>query len=234
MSAVAATILIIDDELPIRKFLRVVLSAQNYRIIEAPNAKTGLDMLARETPDLIILDIGLPDIDGVEVVRRIRTYSRIPILILSARGDERAKVEAFEQGADDYLTKPFGSDELVARVRTAQRHSFYEKGEDPVFESGDLKVDLVRRHVYVNGREVRLSPTEFSLLRLFVTHAGKVLTHQQMFREVWGGFKDMQYLRVYVRQLRQKLEADPEMPRHIVTEPGVGYRLQIAGEAKAA
>ena len=178
----------------------------------------------------MILDLGLPDIDGIELIRRIRAISKVPIVVLSSRGDERAKVEALELGADDYLTKPFGMEELVARLRTALRHGFQEKGEDPVFRNGDLTVDLVRRRVVVAGNEVKLSPTEFAMLQLLVQHAGKVLTHQQILREVWGNAEDVQYLRVYVRQLRRKLEADPEQPRHIVTESGVGYRLQLVDQ----
>ncbi len=191
----------------------------------------ALDLLARDKPDLVILDLGLPDIDGIELIRRIRAVSNVPLVVLSSRGDERAKVEALELGADDYLTKPFGMEELVARLRTALRHGFQAKGEDPVFRSGDLTVDLVRRRVLVGDGEVKLSPTEFAMLQLLVQHAGKVLTHQQILREVWGNAEDVQYLRVYVRQLRRKLETDPERPRHIVTESGVGYRLQLAEPA---
>jgi two-component system KDP operon response regulator KdpE len=228
MTANPISVLVIDDEPPIRRFLRTSLSPQNYRVIEAGDATSGLDLIAREKPDLVILDLGLPDMDGLDVIRRIRAKSAVPIVVLSSRGDERAKVEALELGADDYVTKPFGMDELVARLRTALRHRFYEKGEEPVFHSGDLTVDLVRRRVTVGGAEIRLSPIEFAMLQLLVAHAGKVLTHRQILREVWGSAEDVQYLRVYIRQLRRKLEADPERPRHIVTEPGVGYRLQLA------
>ncbi len=228
MTANPISVLVIDDEPPIRRFLRTSLSPQNYRVIEAGDATSGLDLIAREKPDLVILDLGLPDMDGLDVIRRIRAKSAVPIVVLSSRGDERAKVEALELGADDYVTKPFGMDELVARLRTALRHRFYEKGEEPVFHSGDLTVDLVRRRVTVGDAEIRLSPIEFSMLQLLVAHAGKVLTHRQILREVWGSAEDVQYLRVYIRQLRRKLEADPERPRHIVTEPGVGYRLQLA------
>ncbi len=227
MTTNPVSVLVVDDEPPIRRFLRNSLAVQNYRIIEAEDGKSGLELLKREAPDLVILDLGLPDIDGVEVIRRIRASSKVPIVVLSSRGDERTKVEALELGADDYVTKPFGIDELVARLRTALRHGFHEQGQEPVFHSGDLAVDLIRRRVSVGGREVKLSPIEFDMLRLLVRHAGKVLTHQQILREVWGQTADVQYLRVYVRQLRRKLEADPERPRHIVTEPGVGYRLQV-------
>ena len=233
MSSNPVNVLVVDDEPPIRRFLRTSLAVQNYRVSEAENGRAALDLLAREKPDLVILDLGLPDIDGIELIRRIRAISNVPLVVLSSRGDERAKVEALELGADDYLTKPFGMEELVARLRTALRHGFQAKGEDPVFRSGDLTVDLVRRRVMVGSGEVKLSPTEFAMLQLLVQHAGKVLTHQQILREVWGNAEDVQYLRVYVRQLRRKLETDPERPRHIVTESGVGYRLQLADPAPA-
>ncbi|MBV8651209.1 MAG: response regulator [Alphaproteobacteria bacterium] len=233
MSSNPVNVLVVDDEPPIRRFLRTSLAVQNYRVSEAENGRAALDLLGREKPDLVILDLGLPDIDGIELIRRIRATSNVPLVVLSSRGDERAKVEALELGADDYLTKPFGMEELVARLRTALRHGFQAKGEDPVFRSGDLTVDLVRRRVLVGGNEVKLSPTEFAMLQLLVQHAGKVLTHQQILREVWGNAEDVQYLRVYVRQLRRKLETDPERPRHIVTESGVGYRLQLADPSPA-
>jgi two-component system KDP operon response regulator KdpE len=231
MSSNPVSVLVVDDEPPIRRFLRTSLAVQNYRVSEAENGRVALDLLVRDKPDLVILDLGLPDIDGIELIRRIRAISNVPLVVLSSRGDERAKVEALELGADDYLTKPFGMEELVARLRTALRHGFQAKGEDPVFRSGDLTVDLVRRRVLVGDGEVKLSPTEFAMLQLLVQHAGKVLTHQQILREVWGNAEDVQYLRVYVRQLRRKLETDPERPRHIVTESGVGYRLQLAEPA---
>jgi two-component system KDP operon response regulator KdpE len=226
-------VLIIEDELPIRRFLRAGLSVQNFRVIEAETASGGLQLLGRENPELVILDLGLPDMSGFDLIQKIRAACRVPVIVLSSYSDERSKVEALEIGADDYVTKPFGMDELIARMRTAMRHSFYVKGEDPVFHSGDLMVDLVVRKVTVGGREVKLSPTEFGILQLLVTHAGKVLTHQQILREVWGAEQDVQYLRTYVRQLRQKLEADPQIPRHIVTESGVGYRLQLAESISA-
>jgi two-component system KDP operon response regulator KdpE len=233
MSSNPVNVLVVDDEPPIRRFLRTSLAVQNYRVSEAENGRVALELLGREKPDLVILDLGLPDMDGIELIRRIRATSNVPLVVLSSRGDERAKVEALELGADDYLTKPFGMEELVARLRTALRHGFQAKGEDPVFRSGDLTVDLVRRRVLVGGSEVKLSPTEFAMLQLLVQHAGKVLTHQQILREVWGNAEDVQYLRVYVRQLRRKLETDPERPRHIVTESGVGYRLQLADPSPA-
>ena len=225
MTANPVTLLLIEDELPIRRFLRTSLSVQNYRVIEAETAKAGLLALGRENPALIILDLGLPDMDGFDLIENIRANWRTPLIVLSSVGDERSKVNALEIGADDYVTKPFGMDELLARIRTAIRHSFHVKGEDPVFRSGDLTVDLIARKVLVGGREVKLSPTEFAILQLLITHAGKVLTHRQILREVWGDDQYVQYLRTYVRQLRLKLECDPQIPRHILTESGVGYRF---------
>ena len=227
MAINAVHVLVIDDERPIRRLLKSILAVQNYQIIEADDGKTGLDLLRRDKPDLLIVDLGLPDMDGLDIISKIRETSKIPIIVLSSRGDERSKVAALELGADDYVTKPFGADELLARLRTALRHGFQGQGQDPLFQSGDLTVDVVRRHVFAGGKEVKLSPKEYDMLRFLVMHAGKVLTHQQILREVWGNAPDVQYLRVYVRQLRRKLEADPEQPRHILTEPGVGYRLQL-------
>jgi two-component system KDP operon response regulator KdpE len=228
MAKIPVNILVVEDEPPIRRLLRASLAAQNYRVIEAENGQGALDLLARERPEIVIIDLGLPDMDGIELIRRIRTTSEVPIVVLSSRSNIRSKVDALELGADDYVTKPFNMEELIARLRTAQRHGFQKKGETPVFRSGDLTVDLVRRRVSVGGADVKLSPTEFSMLRLLVTHAGKVLTHDQILREIWGTARDVQYLRVYIRQLRKKLEADPDNPRHIITESGVGYRLQDA------
>jgi two-component system KDP operon response regulator KdpE len=228
MTSDRATVLVIDDEPPIRRLLRTTLAVQDYRVIEAADGREGLSLLRHERPDLLLLDLGLPDIDGLELIRMIRAESPVPIIVLSSRDDERGKVEALDLGADDYVTKPFGMEELVARLRAALRHRLQQQGSRPLFRSGDLTVDLVRRIVTVRGEEVKLSPKEYDLLQQFVLHAGKVLTHRHLLREVWkdetGG--DVQYLRVYVRQLRQKIEADPERPAHILTEPGVGYRLQ--------
>jgi two-component system KDP operon response regulator KdpE len=228
MTSDRATVLVIDDEPPIRRLLRTTLAVQDYRVIEAADGREGLSLLRHERPDLLLLDLGLPDIDGLELIRMIRAESPVPIIVLSSRDDERGKVEALDLGADDYVTKPFGMEELVARLRAALRHRLQQQGSRPLFRSGDLTVDLVRRIVTVRGEEVKLSPKEYDLLQQFVLHAGKVLTHRHLLREVWkdetGG--DVQYLRVYVRQLRQKIEADPERPTHILTEPGVGYRLQ--------
>jgi two-component system KDP operon response regulator KdpE len=222
------TVLVVDDELPIRRLLKRKLASQNYRVVEAETGKRALELVKSEQPDIVVLDLGLPDLEGLDLIPLIRELSRVPIVVLSSRSDERVKVEALLRGADDYVTKPFGMDELVARLHTALRHSFHEIGQDPVFRSGELTVDLVHRRVSLAGSEVKLSPTEFDMLQLLVLHAGKVLTHQQILRQIRGhGSDDVQYLRVYVRLLRQKLEPDPVQPRYIVTEPGVGYRLQI-------
>jgi len=226
MSAARLKILVIDDEPPIRKLLRMGLSTQGYDVLEAPNGKTGLELLAQE-PDLVILDLGLPDVEGLDLLRTIRGRSEsVPIVVLSSRGDEAGKVQALDLGADDYVTKPFGMDELLARMRAALRHQLQVHGERPVFRVGDLSVDLVRRIVKVREQEVKLSPKEYDLLRVLVQHAGKVLTHKFLLGELWDDLTDAQYLRVYVRQLRQKIEADPERPQYILTETGIGYRLR--------
>jgi two-component system KDP operon response regulator KdpE len=226
MSAAPIKVLVIDDEPPIRKLLRMGLSTQGYEILEASNGKTALEKLS-EGPALIILDLGLPDIQGHELLRTIRARNEaVPIVVLSSRGDEAGKVEALDLGADDYLTKPFGMDELLARLRAALRHQLQIQGERPVFRAGDLSVDLVRRIVKVGERDVKLSPKEYDLLRVLVQHAGKVLTHRFLLRELWDELTDAQYLRVYVRQLRQKIEADPERPQFVLTETGIGYRLK--------
>ena len=222
-------VLIVDDEPPILRFLRASLQSQGYIVSTAANARTALDMVRGHTADLVVLDLGLPDMDGLDVVRQIRDGGEtLPIIILSSRDNESAKVKAFDLGADDYVTKPFGIDELLARIRAAQRHRLQEEGERPLFHAGDLSVDLVRRIVTVRGSEVKLSPREYDVLRLMVAHAGKVLTHRFMLEEIWGADADanVQYLRVYIRGLRQKIEADPERPTHILTETGVGYRLR--------
>jgi two-component system, OmpR family, KDP operon response regulator KdpE len=226
MSAPPIKVLVIDDEPPIRKLLRMGLTTQGYQILEAPNGKTGLELLAEE-PALIILDLGLPDIQGHDLLRMIRARNdSVPIVVLSSRGDEAGKVEALDLGADDYLTKPFGMDELLARMRAALRHQLQVHGERPVFRTGELSVDLVRRIVKVGDREVKLSPKEYDLLRVMVQHAGKVLTHRLLLKELWDEMTDAQYLRVYVRQLRQKIEMDPERPQFVLTETGIGYRLR--------
>ncbi len=223
-------VLVVDDEPPIRKLLRMGLATANYQILEAPNGKSALALLA-ENPDLVILDLGLPDIDGHELLRMIKARNeRVPIVVLSSRGDEAGKVQALDYGADDYVTKPFGMDELLARLRAALRHQLQVHGERPVFRAGELSVDLVRRIVKVGDKEIKLSPKEYDLLRILVQHAGKVLTHKFLLSELWDELTDAQYLRVYVRQLRQKIEADPERPQFVLTETGIGYRLRPADE----
>ena len=226
-------VLVVDDEPAIRRFLRTSLTAQGYDIIDAENGNAALALLGRNRVDVLVLDLGLPDMDGVEVLHKIRSSgSSIPVIVLSSRADETGKVAALDRGADDYVTKPFGMDELLARLRAALRHRLQQQGEKPVFRSGELSVDLVRRIVTVGGREVKLTPREYDLLRLLVLHAGKVLTHKFILREVWGAETDVQYLRIYIRTLRQKIEAEPERPQYILTEQGVGYRLRPADEER--
>ena len=224
------TILVIEDEQPLVKFLRVTLSSQDYHIVEATTGEAGLRHAAMDQPDLIILDLGLPDIDGIEVTRRLREWTAIPIIVVSARGKEQDKVVALDAGADDYLTKPFGVGELLARVRVVLRHLAAVKAEtgEPTFEIGPLRVDLSRREVTIAGQAVHLTPNEYKLLTVLVKNAGKVLTHRQLLKEVWGpgSADEAHYLRVYMNQLRQKLEADAARPQYLLTEPGVGYRLR--------
>ena len=227
MNAQATHILVVDDEPAIRKLLRTGLQTQGFRISDAPNARTARSLLAEGAPDLIILDLGLPDTPGLDLIREWQAQRLdVPVVVLSSRADEAGIVEALELGADDYVTKPFGMSELLARIRVALRHKLQQQGKRPVFQTGDLAVDLVRRTVRVGAREVKLSPKEYEMLRLLVQHAGRVLTHRYMLHEVWGDAQDPQYLRVYIRQLRQKLEQNPEQPKYILTETGVGYRLQ--------
>lgn len=226
MSAAPLKILVIDDEPPIRKLLRMGLSTQGYDILDAPNGKIALTLLD-DKPDLVILDLGLPDIQGHDLLRTIRARNdSVPIVVLSSRGDEAGKVQALDLGADDYVTKPFGMDELLARIRAALRHQLQVHGERPVFRTGDLSVDLVRRLVKVGDKDIKLSPKEYDLLRVLVQHAGKVLTHKFLLHELWDDLTDAQYLRVYVRQLRQKIEGDAERPQYVLTETGIGYRLR--------
>ena len=226
MTATPVKILVVDDEPPIRKLLRLGLNAHGYDVHEAANGKSALDMLPKK-PDLVILDLGLADIDGLALLGAIRQrHDSLPIIVLSSRGDEAGKVAALDLGADDYVTKPFGMDELLARMRAALRHQLQVQGERPVFQVGELRVDLVRRIVSVGGKEVKLSPKEYDLLRLLVQHAGKVLTHRFLLQQLWGEPADTQYVRVYVRQLRRKIETDPERPAYLLTETGIGYRLR--------
>lgn len=226
MTAGALKVLIVDDEPPIRKLLRMGLVTQGYQTLEAANGKAALQLLSQR-PDLIILDLGLPDMQGLDLLRMLRAQNEhVAIVVLSSRGDETGKVEALDGGADDYVTKPFGMNELLARTRAALRHRLQVHGERPVFRLDDLSIDLVRRIVRVRDADVKLSPKEYDLLRVLVQHAGKVLTHKFLLGELWDANTDAQYLRVYVRQLRQKIEADPERPEYILTETGIGYRLR--------
>jgi len=229
MSSGPIRILVVDDEPAIRRFLRAGLGARGYIVSELATGLPAIDVVRRRGTDLVVLDLGLPDVDGLDVIRRIREAgSAVPIVVLSSRDDEAGKVEALDLGADDYVTKPFGIDELLARIRAALRHMLQQQGEQPVFRNGDLTVDLVRRVVTVRGEEVKFTPREYAILRLLVLHAGKVLTHKAILREVWTGDTDVQYLRIYIGALRRKIELDPERPTQIVTETGVGYRLRIA------
>jgi len=226
MTAASVRILVIDDEPPMRKLLRLGLGAQGYQTLEAANGKEALDLLSKN-PDLIILDLGLPDAQGHDLLHTMRARNEhVPIVVLSSRGDEAGKVEALDLGADDYIIKPFGMNELLARMRAALRHKLQIEGERPIFRVGELSVDLVRRFVKVGDRDVKLSPKEYDLLRLLVQHAGKVLTHKFLLGELWDDLPDAQYVRVYVRLVRRKIEADPERPQYILTETGVGYRLR--------
>jgi two-component system KDP operon response regulator KdpE len=222
-------VLVVEDEPQIVRFLRATLPPHGYRVVDASSAAEGLREAASRAPDIVLLDLGLPDLDGVEVVRRIREWSQMPIVVVSARGQERDKVEALDAGADDYLTKPFGTDELLARMRVALRRSVRSEEQRPVVEAGSLRIDLAARVVQRGGEEVRLTRTEYRLVAALAQHPGKVLTHRQLLREVWGPNAELEtpYLRVYMAQLRHKLEDDPARPRHLLTETGVGYRLKV-------
>jgi two-component system KDP operon response regulator KdpE len=224
-------VLVVEDEPQMRKFIRITLDAQGYRVLEAITAAEAIQQAAAHTPDLVLLDLGLPDADGSDVTHRIREWSPMPIIVISARGKEETKVRALDEGADDYVTKPFGAAELMARIRVALRHAA-SAGTAPeaVVEVGeDIRVDLVRRLVVVRGEQVHLTPIEYKLLALLVKHAGMVLTHRQLLEQVWGPghAHQMQYLRVYMTQLRHKLEKEPAHPKYLVTEPGIGYRLRL-------
>lgn len=226
MESKGARILVVDDELQILKLLRVTLTSHGYEVAEAVTGREGLYGAATYRPDIIILDLGLPDMDGLEVIRRLREWSKVPVIILSAREQENDKIVALDAGADDYLTKPFGMGELLARIRAAMRHMAGVEME-PVLAFDDLVVDLAHRRVTVGGEEIKLTPTEYDLIKNLAIHAGKVLTHRHLLRTVWGPSyeNDVHYLRVYMGQLRRKIESDPSRPRHIKTEPGIGYRL---------
>lgn len=222
------SIVIIEDDAPIRRFLRSTLEAEEFAVFETERGREGLQLAATRKPELLILDLGLPDMDGVDVIRDLRSWSRVPVIVLSARSEETAKVAALDAGADDYLVKPFGTAELLARVRVALRHARRNEDGEAVFAFGDVSLDLAARRVQKNNAEVHLTPIEYRLLATLVAHAGKVLTHRQLLREVWGpnAVEHSHYLRIYMAQLRQKLESDPTQPRHLLTETGVGYRLQ--------
>lgn len=226
MESNGVRILNIDDEAPIRKLLRVALTGHGYEVEDASTGQDGLNKAAMFRPDLIILDLGLPDIEGLEVVRRLREWSKTPVIILSVKEQEQDKIAALDAGADDYVTKPFGMGELLARIRAALRHAA-EAVQDPILKFDNLMIDLAHRQVKINEKEVKLTPIEYDLLKNLALHAGKVLTHRHLLHTIWGPeyTNDTHYLRVYTGLLRRKIEADPSHPRHIITEPGVGYRL---------
>jgi two-component system, OmpR family, KDP operon response regulator KdpE len=227
MNEIGLRVLVVDDERAIRRYLRAALNAQGYTVFDASNGQDALNAVVNDKPDLVILDLGLPDLDGVEVTRRLREWTQLPIIILSVREQEEDKIAALDAGADDYLTKPFSSGELMARIRVAMRRSLQSSSE-PVFESDGLKVDLARRKVTANGQEISLTPTEYELLRVLVQNAGRVITHRQLLKQVWGLAYEAEahILRVNMSNLRRKIEPDPTRPHYILTEPGVGYRLR--------
>jgi len=229
MNETGPLILVIDDESAMRRFLRVSLESHGYRWVEADSGREGLAQAAQRNPDLVLLDLGLPDQDGLEVTSRLREWAKMPIIVISARGQEEDKVRALDAGADDYLTKPFGVNELLARIRVALRHAYGAAGPSaPSIEVGGLKLDLERREVFVDGREIHLTPIEYKLLTLLAKHAGKVLTHRQILKEVWGPNQSdhVHYVRVHMAELRKKIEQNPARPTWLVTEPGVGYRFR--------
>jgi two-component system KDP operon response regulator KdpE len=227
MTGAMPLILLIEDEPQIRRFVRATLESQHYQVVEAVTGQEGLLHATTRSPDLIILDLGLPDIDGLDVTQRLREWTLIPILILSARGREQEKIAALDAGADDYLTKPFTTGELLARMRVAFRHQAHMlHASEPIFQVGELCIDLAQRRVTLREAEIHLTPIEYKLLTTLAKHAGRVLTHRQLLKEVWGpGYDDTHYLRVYMAQLRHKVEAEPARPRYLLTESGVGYRL---------
>ncbi len=228
MSGSASSVLVVEDDVRMRRFLDTSLSAHGFNITEVSTGREAIDAVVRIKPDIILLDLWLPDMDGTKVVTTVRQWSKVPIIIISSRGTEESKIESLDLGADDYITKPFGAGELHARIRAALRHRLGQDGHEPIYHNGDLEVDIVAHEVRVAGQPVKLSPKEFDLLRLFITNTGKVLTHQQILREVWGpGYlEESQYLRVFVGRLRQKLEKEPSRPTRLITEPGIGYRFR--------
>ncbi|MDR4307578.1 response regulator [Chelatococcus sambhunathii] len=226
MASSPIAVLVVDDEAPIRRFLRATLDVNDYRVTEAESGAEALRLARHAPPEIVLLDLGLPDVDGLDLIRELKAKSSAAIVVLSSRGEEAAKVAALDLGADDYVTKPFGAAELMARMRAALRHRLADRGADPVYSAGSLVVDLSRHLVTLDGAEVKLSPKEFAILRELVVHAGKVLTHRHLFRAVWGVDEgDQTSLRVFVRQLRTKIEADPARPARLLTETGIGYRL---------
>jgi len=234
MSETKELILLIEDEPQMRRFLRITLQSQGYRLVESETGNDGLLQAASRNPDVVLLDLGLPDMDGLEVTKRLREWSSIPIIVISAREQEQDKVLALDAGADDYLTKPFSAGELLARIRVALRHAMRQRAgrQEPIFILNDLRVDLARRQVFLADQEVHLTPIEYKLLNTLIRHAGKVITHNQLLKEVWGPahVSEVQYLRVYMTQLRHKLETDPTRPRFLMNEPGIGYRLKFDPE----
>ncbi|MEW6586202.1 MAG: response regulator [Nitrospirota bacterium] len=224
-------ILLIEDEPQMQRFLRIILQGHGFSLVESTTGQDGLMQAATRSPDIVLLDLGLPDVDGLEVTRRLREWSDVPIIVISAREQEQDKIKTLDSGADDYLTKPFGAGELLARIRVALRHKAMRQAgqEEPVFILGDLRVDLTQRRVFLNEKEVHLTPIEYRLLTVLIRNAGRVVTHSQLLKEVWGPSysNETQYLRVYMTQLRHKLEADPTRPRFLINEPGVGYRLRM-------
>jgi two-component system, OmpR family, KDP operon response regulator KdpE len=237
MSKDKGLILLIEDDTQMQRLLRIILQGHGFCLIESPTGQEGLMQAATRAPDIVLLDLGLPDIDGLEVTRRLREWSDVPIIVISAREQEQDKIKALDAGADDYLTKPFGAGELMARIRVAMRHkAIREAGQqESVFILENLRVDLTRRQVFLNEKEIHLTPIEYKLLTVLIKNAGKVLTHRQLLKEVWGPsyLTETQYLRVYMTQLRHKLEADPARPVFLINEPGVGYRLKLDIEEKS-
>lgn len=232
MTPAPLRVLVVEDEAPIRRFLRASLTSQHYELFEAASAQDGIALATARRPDLILLDLGLPDMDGLHFTRQVREWSHTPIIVISARGQEEDKVAALDAGADDYLTKPFGVDELKARMRVALRHAQRQNSQQEAqsITIEDLRIELVRRQVFVNNAEVHLTPIEYKLLTTLARHAGRVVTHRQLLEAAWGPnyVRETHYLRVYMGQLRHKIEADPTRPRYILTEPGIGYRLREA------